>query len=246
MTHAATTAHTCVWVAQASPLRHHGSMSTRHHEHMLTIAIVSQKGGVGKTSLALNLAVAAELAGHAALIVDLDPQASAAAWADSRIADTPVVVSAQAARLAEVLSTARKYGASLCLIDTAPHAESPALAAARAADLILVPCRASILDLRAVTASWTIAQLAGTPVSAVLCGVPPRGSLADEAQATLESYGLPVAPVRIGYRAAFVHAATAGQGVQEYEPRGKAMNEISRLYEWTCSYASQTAMLNGV
>ena len=213
---------------------------------MLTIAIVSQKGGVGKTSLALNLAVAAELAGHAALIVDLDPQASAAAWSDSREAKAPVVVSAQAARLAEVLTTAREHGAVLCLIDTAPHAEAPALAAARVADLVLVPCRASILDLRAVTASQTIAQLAGTPASAVLCGVPARGSLADEAQATLEAHGLPVAPVRIGHRAAFVHAATAGQGVHEYEPHGKAMREITRLYEWTCRHASQTAaMLNG-
>ena len=211
---------------------------------MLTIAIVSQKGGVGKTSLALNLAVAAELAGHAALIVDLDPQASAAAWSDSREA-APVVVSAQAARLAEVLATGREHGAALCFIDTAPHAESPALAAARAADLVLVPCRASILDLRAVTASQTIAQLAGTPASAVLCGVPARGSLADEAQATLEAHGLPVAPVRIGYRAAFVHAATVGQGVQEYEPQGKAMCEITRLYEWTYSQASQFALLTG-
>ena len=67
---------------------------------MLTIALVSQKGGVGKTSLAFNLAVAAELARRAALIVDLDPQASAAAWADSRKSEAPIVVSAQAARLA--------------------------------------------------------------------------------------------------------------------------------------------------
>ena len=52
------------------------------------------------------------LAGRAALIVDFDPQASAAAWADSRTAETPVVVSAQAARLAEVLATAREHGAS--------------------------------------------------------------------------------------------------------------------------------------
>ena len=222
------------------------NMSARHHAGMLTIAIVSQKGGVGKTSLALNLAVAAELAGHAALIVDLDPQASAAAWADSREADAPVVLSVQAARLAEVLTTARDHDAALCLIDTAPHAESPALAAARAADLVLVPCRASILDLRAVTASQAIAQLAGTPASAVLCGVPARGSLADEAQAALEAHGLPVAPVRIGHRAAFVHAVTTGQGVQEYEPQGKATREITCLYEWTRSHASRTAELNGV
>ena len=208
---------------------------------MLTIALVSQKGGVGKTSLALNLAVAAELARRASLIVDIDPQASAAAWADSRKAEAPIVVSAQAARLAEVLATARKHDASFCFIDTAPHAEAPALAAARAADLVLVPCRASILDLLAVTASQTIALLAGTPASAVLCGVPARGSLADEAQRVLEANGLPVAPVRIGHRAAFVHAATAGQGVQEYEPKGKAAYEIVRLYEWTCSQVSRAS-----
>ena len=51
---------------------------------------------------------------------------------------------------------------------------------------------------------------------------------------------------RIGHRAAFVHAATIGQGVQEYEPRGKATREITSLYEWTCRHASPTAALNGV
>ena len=212
---------------------------------MLTIAVVSQKGGVGKTTLAINLAVTAELTGAPALIVDLDPQASATAWADSREAETPVVVSAQVAQLAEALTTAREHAAALCLIDTSPHAESPALAAARAADMVLVPCRASILDLRAVTGSHTIALLAGTPAAAVLCGVPARGTLAGEAQAALEAHGLPVAPVRIGHRAAFVHAATAGQGVHEYEPRGKAMREIARLYDWAYSQASQPDLLTG-
>ena len=143
---------------------------------MLTVGIVSQKGGVGKTTLAFNLAVAAELAGNAALIVDLDPQASAVAWGDSREAETPVVVSAEAARLVEVLTTASKHSAALCFIDTAPHGESPALAAARAADLVLIPCRPSILDLRAITASQTIAQLADTPAAVVLYGVPASGS----------------------------------------------------------------------
>ena len=212
---------------------------------MLTIAAVSQKGGAGKTTLALNLAVASELAGYPALVVDLDPQASAAAWSDSREAGTPVVVSAQATRLTEVLATAREHGAQLCLVDTAPHAESSALAAARAADLVLVPCRPSILDLRAVTASRDIAALAVTAAVAVLSGVPPRGSLAGEAEQALRAHGFTVAPVRIGHRAAFVHAATAGQGVQEYEPRGKAAREIARLYEWTYRQASQPELLAG-
>ena len=212
---------------------------------MLTIALISQKGGSGKTTLAINLAVAGERAGKAAAIIDLDPQASAAAWADSREPETPAVVSAQAARLAEVLGTAREHGAGLTLIDTAPHAEAAALAAARAADLVLVPCRASVLDLRAVTASQDIARLAKTPAAAVLCGVPPRGPLAAEAQSALESYGLTVAPVRTGHRAAFVHAMTAGQGVQEHEPRGKAAREIARLFDWTHARANQPELLTG-
>ena len=212
---------------------------------MLTVALVSQKGGAGKTTLALNLAIASERAGHPAVVVDIDPQASAAAWADSREGETPVVVSAQAARLAEVLATAREYGAALTLIDTAPHAEANALAAARTADLVLVPCRPSVLDLRAVTASIDICRFAGTPAHAVLCATPARGTLADEAQSALEGYGLAVAPVRIGHRAAFVHAATAGQGAAEHDPRGKAADEISRLYEWMLATLRPTAQPAG-
>ena len=132
---------------------------------MLTVGIVSQKGGVGKTTLAFNLAVAAELAGNAALIVDLDPQASAVAWSDSREAETPVVVSAEAARLVEVLTTASKHSAALCFIDTAPHGESPALAAARAADLVLygVPASGSLAK-----EAQTALQTHGLPVSSVI------------------------------------------------------------------------------
>ena len=63
-----------------------------------------------------------------------------------------------------------------------------------------------------------------------ICGAPPRGTLANEAETALKGQGLSFAPVRIGHRAAFVHAVTAGQGVQEYEPRGKAASEITRLY----------------
>lgn len=113
---------------------------------MLTLAVISQKGGAGRTTLALNLAVAAHLEGETALVVDLDPQASAAAWHDSRGRDGPLVVSAQAMRLEEVLALAVEHGAAVAMIDTAPHSEAAALAAARAADLVLIPCRPG--DLR--------------------------------------------------------------------------------------------------
>jgi chromosome partitioning protein len=59
---------------------------------MYTVAMLSQKGGTGKTTLSLHLAVAAEKAGQSAVVIDLDPQASSAEWKDSRKGDTPVVV----------------------------------------------------------------------------------------------------------------------------------------------------------
>ena len=205
---------------------------------MLTVALISQKGGAGKTTLALNLAVASGLSGRAAAVIDLDPQASAAAWADSRERDTPAVVSAQASRLGEMLSAARRHGAALALIDTAPHAETAALAAARAADLVLVPCRPSILDLRAVAASRDIALLAGVPAAAVLCAVPARGPLAGDAKAALKGGGLPAAPCAVGQRIAFVHAMTGGLGVQEHAPRSAAAAEISGLHNWIVENAA--------
>ena len=197
---------------------------------MKTIAIISQKGGAGKTTLALHLAVAAELDGQRAAVIDLDPQASAASWGDSRSEDNPAVVSAQATRLTNVLEAAQEAGAKLAVIDTAPHSESAALSAARAADLVLIPCRPAILDLRAISNTVDLVKLAGANACIVLNAVPPRGTLADEAAEAVSSYGVNLLPVRVGQRAAFIHALTAGQTAQEYEPQGKAAAESQKLY----------------
>lgn len=201
---------------------------------MKTIAILSQKGGAGKTTIAINLAVAANSGRRQSAVIDLDPQASATLWYDSRSSDTPPVVSAQASRLEQVISAAADAGANLVIIDTAPHSESASLAAARAADLVLIPCRPAILDLRAITNTIDLVRLAETPAFVILNSVPPRGSLADEASEAIASSGVEVAPVRVGQRAAFVHSVTSGQSVQEYEPHGKAAKELSSLYLWVC------------
>jgi chromosome partitioning protein len=201
---------------------------------MKTIAIISQKGGAGKTTLAIHLAVAAEQAKRPAAVIDLDPQASATGWGDHRKSDTPAVVSAQAARLTQVLDAARDGGAALAVIDTAPHSESAALAAARAADLVLIPCRAAILDLRAIHSTIDLAKLAGKPVAVVLNSVPPRGTLGNDAEAAVGVYGVEVCPIRIGSRAVFVHALTEGLTALEHEPGGKGSSEIRQLYKWAC------------
>lgn len=200
---------------------------------MKIIAIESQKGGTGKTTIALNLAVAAEKAGQRAVVIDLDPQASAAGWKDTRRAETPVVVSVPPARLPQALQAAQVGGAAIALIDTAPHAESASLAAAKAANLILIPCRPGILDLRAIGMTAEILKLAGKPAFVVLNAVPPGATrLLADASAGVAVHGLMVAPVAVGQRAAFGHALTAGQTAQEFEPGGKAAEEVARLFGW--------------
>ncbi|MBW4596962.1 MAG: ParA family protein [Brasilonema angustatum HA4187-MV1] len=211
---------------------------------MKTVAIISRKGGAGKTTLTVHLAVAACIDGKETAIIDLDPQASAAGWGDSRKQEIPAVVSAQAARLPKVLEAAVNNGADLAIIDTAPHSETAALAAIRAADLILIPCRPAILDLRAIGDTIDLVNLASKTATVVLNAVPPRGSLADEAVEAIRlkasalraiaPLGVSIAPIRIGQRAAFVHSLTAGQTAQEYEPLGKAAEEIQQVYKWMC------------
>lgn len=200
---------------------------------MQIVAIVSQKGGTGKTTISLHLAVAARQAGHIAVVIDLDPQASAAGWKDSRKDEDPVVISVPATRLPQALQAARAGGADLVVIDTAPYSGDVALAAAEAADLVLIPCRPGILDLRAIGTTARVVKLAGKHAYVVLNTVPPRASnvLAD-ARAAVAVHGLDVTPIALQQRAAYAHSLTAGQTAQEYEQGGKAAEEITELYAW--------------
>lgn len=202
---------------------------------MKTLTILSQKGGAGKTTIAVNLAVAASLAGKSVVLIDVDPQASAAKWSDIRESDDPLVISAQAARMDQYLETAQNEDVDLVIVDTAPHSQNDALAAARAADLLLIPCRPSVLDLHAIGDSVNIATLSSTPAYILLNACPPIGNLPKEAEAVIQSYDAQVAPRGLVNRAAFVHSLTAGMGVMEYEPQSKAAEEIDSLHQWITS-----------
>lgn len=119
-------------------------------------------------TLAINLSVAAEAAGLPAALVDLDPQTNAAGWGDHRGREGPAVAAVPPSQLDAALQAVRSHGADLAVIDTAPHSESAALAAARTADLTLVPLRPSVLDLRALGTTADICALAGARSKVVL------------------------------------------------------------------------------
>lgn len=202
---------------------------------MKTLAILSRKGGTGKTTLAVNLSVAAVRAGHSTILVDLDPQASAAKWNDNREGDDPVVVAAPASRLSEVLKKAEAAGATLAILDTAPHTETAALDAASVAEMALIPCKPALIDLQAITSTINVIRLANVPARIVFNAVPSRGDRADQARSAVEVFDVPCVPCAVGDRVAFMDAYNAGLTVQEYEPRGKASQEVSDLYQYISS-----------
>lgn len=201
------------------------------------LALLAQKGGAGKTTLALHLAVAAQQTGLRTVLVDLDPQRSAAGWWRARAADVPELVETEAERLADVIEAATADGVALLVVDTRPSVERDAAEVARLADFALIPTRPAILDLRAIGATVEVVKAARRPAAIVLNSCPPaRGigeaSLTAEARRGLRAYELPVLPTSITQRAALAHALIDGQAVTEFEPGGKAAAEIRKVWEW--------------
>jgi chromosome partitioning protein len=200
---------------------------------MKTVAIISQKGGSGKTTIAVHLAVCAERARKRVAIIDLDPQASALEWRSRRAAESPEVITATPEQLPALLTQAKANGADLAIIDTAPHSNRAATVAADLADIVLIPCRPSAFDVAAITTTLDIIKLtkAKERAAILLNAASARGSVTNEAEAGLSAVA-PVAPVRMYHRAAYSHAVNDGRSVEEYEPHGKAAEEIRALYKW--------------
>lgn len=203
---------------------------------MKTIAIASQKGGAGKSTLCLHLSVLAAQSG-AALIIDLDPQGSVTFWHDRRESQTPLLIQGMAKELPIYLQAAKEEGVKTVLIDTAPHDSASMAAAMRVADLVLIPARPSALDLHAVAATLKMVQTIRKPAFVVLSQCPPKRGFGDptavtEARSVIASLGGKCAPVAISSRVIASQSIIAGQAVQEIEPGGAAAQEFAALWQW--------------
>ncbi|MEP3145520.1 ParA family partition ATPase [Qipengyuania citrea] len=207
---------------------------------MRTISIISQKGGAGKTTLALNLAVVARSAGCSVAIFDTDPQASAYQWSTWRDGDEPPVIDCGSPTLLPVkLKQAAKDGVDLAIIDTPPHADIMAREAAKAADLMLIPCKPQAFDIASAQTSAELARSSRKDAFVVLMGGPQRAAVvysdvADVIEGTdeMEGMGVALAPVMLTQRAAYHHSIAQGQTVTEFEPDGKAAEEVNNLWNW--------------
>jgi len=199
---------------------------------MRSIAFLSQKGGSGKTTLAVHIAVAAGKKREKVSLVDTDPQASASVWGQARGPKDPKVIKSTASDPRPLMREMEAHGNDFVVIDTAPHTISGIDVIAAAVDYLLIPCRPSVFDLAAIESSVKIARAAKKPAAFVLNACAPRGPELDQAKEVLARHGYPVAPVAIGDRKAFARAIISGEAVTEFDPDGKAAHEIATLWRW--------------
>jgi chromosome partitioning protein len=197
-------------------------------------SVLSQKGGAGKTTVALHLAIAAMQTGLTVLVIDVDPQQSAAKWANIRgfELDSLSVVSAITPDLPKALTDAARKSVDLVIIDTSPRADRDCIEICRRADFVIVPVRPSVMDIPAVEETMTLIDKAGQRHKSVIVlnAVPSNTSEGQEAGEVLAKIG-PLLPVMLGDRVDFRRALTGGQGVTEFAPKSKAAAEVLALYK---------------
>jgi chromosome partitioning protein len=200
----------------------------------IVITVAQQKGGAGKTTLAAHLAVAWSGQKRRVALVDIDPQASLAAWhalREERFGKGKTGLDFAAISgwrvAAEIERRARDH--DIVLVDSPPHAETEARLVVRAADLLLVPVQPSPMDLWATRPTLDLARQEKTTVLLILNRVPPRANLADAMIARLGELGAAIAAARIGNRVGLASALLEGRGITETAPSGRAAEEVRAM-----------------
>lgn len=197
-------------------------------------AVIAQKGGSGKTTLSLHIAIALAQHDCAVELLDVDPQSSAYRWAVQRKDLPPRATPIVAAQIFDQLERIRHRSTDIVVVDTSPRADRDSLIVASAADLIIVPVRPSALDMPAVQDTLDLLDKAGCLHKAVLIlnAVAASTNEGDLASAYLKKSGVELCPFWIGERADFRHSLLSGQGVTEASPGTKAAKEIVSATKW--------------
>lgn len=197
---------------------------------MRVLALASQKGGSGKTTLSGHLAVQAELAGAGPVVlIDIDPQGSLADWWNEREAGVPAFAETTVARLAHDLETLRAQGFKLAIIDTPPAITMAIQSVISVAELIVIPTRPSPHDLRAVGATVDLCERASKPLIFVVNAGTPKARITHEAAIALSQHGT-VAPVVVHQRTDFAASMIDGRTVMEVNPGSRSAQEVEQLW----------------
>ncbi len=201
----------------------------------IIVTVAQQKGGAGKTTMALQLAVAWQKQGHKVALIDIDPQGSAGAWSHMRarvLADQyegPEVVAITGWRMVGELSRLKQYGFDIILIDSPPRAEAEVSIAVRSSDIVVVPLQASPMDLWATKPTLQFCFREKVPALLVMNRINLRTNLAAKMIEEAKLLGAEVSNATIGSRVAFQASLAEGKGVVESHPSSEAAKEIDTL-----------------
>lgn len=198
------------------------------------ITVAQQKGGSGKTTLTVNLAIALRRAGRSVAVLDTDPQGSLGRWfmerMDAQGEDEGLEFTTSSAWGASYEAEKLKKRFDVVLIDTPPKIESDLRPALRVADLVVVPVASSQVDLWATEGVLDLAQRERRPVLVVLNRTRPNTRLGAEVAAGAAALGVAVAQAQIAHRVAYAETLGRGSAVAE-GPRGPGRDEITALAE---------------
>jgi chromosome partitioning protein len=205
---------------------------------MRTIVLATQKGGSGKSTLTIGLALAARNAGHHVRLIETDPQGTLSNWQSRRGIVEPMVEAIyNVGRLESRLEALARGGVTLAIIDTASGLSAVTAAAIRCADLCLIPARPSVTDIEASAATLKAVLAWKKPFAFVLNQTPVRGRRIDNAALALggenavEMDKLLARPF-ISMRNDHQDALASGRAVSEYAPTSKSAEEIGQLWQW--------------
>lgn len=221
---------------------------------MKILALASQKGGSGKTTLSGHLAVEAERAGHGPVVlIDTDPQGSLADWWNAREADTPAFAATAVSRLGADIGELKSQGFRYAIIDTPPAITMAIQGVIALADMVLIPTRPSPHDLRAAGATVSLAEKAGKPIVFVVNAATPRARITAEAAIALSQHGT-VAPVTVHQRTDFAASMIDGRSAGELKADSKSAQEVSTLWAYVeerltrqqTVHAGQPAFVSGL
>jgi chromosome partitioning protein len=201
------------------------------------VAVISQKGGAGKTTVAQCLAIEALRQGMAAAIIDADPQRSAADWGNQREQagiDAPAVVPLGTRSLRTVVKELQDRGASLIVIDTPPHSAPAINAALEVSTGAAMVTRPNPMDIRALEATWAIVDRMKKPSATIFTQTPPgnRAKALSLALGRLKELGIPHCPTPLTYTLSYPYAQAEALAVQEREPTSKARAEVAEVWAW--------------
>lgn len=204
----------------------------------MIIALTGQKGGIGKSTTAVSLAVAAQAKGRRVLLVDADPQGTVRTWGDvaseaGQPIPTIMAMGATMHRAGQLPDVAPAY--DLTIIDCPPRHGEIARSALMVADVAVFPCGPTAADVWALTSAIEVFKEA-LALREALCGrvlitrKQGRTALGRSARAVLQTSGLPVLATELTYRVAYQEALATGQGVTTYAPRDAAAREMHNLF----------------